>query len=329
MYDFAAAIIKIDLDQCIIGRFQKANCRDCDVCPLDAIDFSPYPSIDELKCIGCGICYSACRFSAIDSNKDDMYILNETEELEEIKIGCIFSQSDIKVSCISRITDALLLYWIAHKKRITVIKGRCNSCKFKETKKLFFYNLKKAITLADAFDMKADIKVKTIPSKEKFIPTLSVSRRDLFKIRTKSKKITKREIILGQLKGKKPAKELEYPETATISIEDGCILCGICEHICPQEAILIEKDAVGKVFFNPMLCVGCKECIKACLYNAISIKPATTKNLAQRPYIVFEVKQQICPSCGKSFYSTTAGLCPTCKSREQKKKSLLDFIKNI
>lgn len=297
---------------------------------MDAISFFPHLSIDNLKCIECGICYSACKFPAITLNKDDSYILSHTKELNKIEIGCIFAQSDIKVSCISRITESLLLSWMMNKKTITINKGNCKSCKFKKTKKLFFYNLKKAVILAKSFGIEINLKIKTATSDKKFIPTLSVSRRDLLRITSKSKKKSKREVILTQIKEKELKKDLGYPEIATISIGSSCNLCGICEHVCPQEAILIEKKEIGRVLFNPKLCIGCKECTEACLYDAIKIKPATTKSLTLKPLILIEIKQKICESCKKPFYSTSNDrLCPACKSREQKKKSLIDFIKNI
>lgn len=50
--------------------------------------------------------------------------------------------------------------------------------------------------------------------------------------------------------------------------EDYCILCGICERKCPNEAISI----VDKILVDNILCTGCGVCAENCPKNVIKIR---------------------------------------------------------
>ncbi|MFO7973854.1 MAG: 4Fe-4S binding protein [Candidatus Hydrogenedentota bacterium] len=47
-----------------------------------------------------------------------------------------------------------------------------------------------------------------------------------------------------------------------------CILCGICQTVCPVEAISIGRS----VMINQDICTGCGECVAACPQDALSLK---------------------------------------------------------
>lgn len=52
-----------------------------------------------------------------------------------------------------------------------------------------------------------------------------------------------------------------------------CVGCGICETICPFEAIRIEETPKGKIaVVNEVKCKGCGQCVAACPIGAMSLR---------------------------------------------------------
>lgn len=75
---------------------------------------------------------------------------------------------------------------------------------------------------------------------------------------------------------KKPA-TIQYPFEATPKAKDfrglimyeesKCTFCVQCEAVCPPGAILFDQNLENgqlKYFYNPYLCIYCKECVRAC-----------------------------------------------------------------
>ena len=336
--DFASCgTISINSSNCIRHTFSKTHCRECeDICPVDAIRFTPFPKVDNRLCIGCGLCYSACRFSAIEMEKDDEYIIDATKKENPIDIGCLRAESKLKITCISRLTESLLLSWFLDNKEVIIKRGNCKRCKMKSSLTYFRGNLRKAIQLSLSLAVPPRIKIKRVPSTHIYIPKeKSLSRREIFtglskRFKTK-RKIAKREILLNLIKQQEIIEAKSYPEIALIKIDEQCNVCGVCEHICPTDAILIKKTKESaEIHFNPAFCVNCKECEKACIREAIHAHKATTKEFKTKPYVAFTAKRIVCQHCGKEFYSLNEeNICPVCKNKEEGKQKFLDFLKNI
>jgi Fe-S-cluster-containing hydrogenase component 2 len=50
--------------------------------------------------------------------------------------------------------------------------------------------------------------------------------------------------------------------------EDLCMGCGVCEEVCPTDAITMEGE-VARV--NGELCTGCGECVEVCPADAVTL----------------------------------------------------------
>ncbi len=50
--------------------------------------------------------------------------------------------------------------------------------------------------------------------------------------------------------------------------DDACIACGVCEEVCPSDAVEIRD---GRAWFDDDACVGCAECITTCPEGALDI----------------------------------------------------------
>ena len=52
-----------------------------------------------------------------------------------------------------------------------------------------------------------------------------------------------------------------------------CILCGICQRVCPAMAIDVEKKQRTWTI-NPFQCVQCNSCIYACPKSSLAMEPS-------------------------------------------------------
>lgn len=59
------------------------------------------------------------------------------------------------------------------------------------------------------------------------------------------------------------------PEVASIR-EALCSGCGICENVCPYDAITVERSGIAVV--NEILCSGCGLCAASCPAGAIEVR---------------------------------------------------------
>jgi len=332
MKDFAGCgNVKIDYSRCVRNTFSKSTCRDCyNVCITEAIKLTPTPKIDNNACIQCGLCYAACKFSAISIKKDNLHLMKSTEDDNKIDVGCIFAESEIKIACVSRLSEDVLLDWFLKEKDIIIKKGNCKTCKFNSTLAYFYDSLKNAVILSKAINKKPQIKIQTKKSESVFIPKETLSRRDILSNLRPKTSPTKRKITTRLIKDNIKT-DIEYKYSARIYISNECNLCKICQHVCPTNAIRIIKDKdSGHIYFNPSACVKCYACEDACIRKAIEIKDSTVSEITKESYEIFEVKQKVCKNCGAVFYSNSEDdICFSCITKKERKKSLIDFFKDI
>ncbi|ACU94433.1 NADH:ubiquinone oxidoreductase chain I-like protein [Cryptobacterium curtum DSM 15641] len=59
---------------------------------------------------------------------------------------------------------------------------------------------------------------------------------------------------------------------------DECILCGMCQRVCPSDAIVVEKKN-GTWSIDHFRCVQCSACVRACPTSSLSMEPEYQKPL--------------------------------------------------
>ena len=52
---------------------------------------------------------------------------------------------------------------------------------------------------------------------------------------------------------------------------DACILCGMCQRVCPADAITVDRKA-GDWTINPYSCIQCASCTHECPKNCLSME---------------------------------------------------------
>lgn len=331
MNDFShCGYVRIDNNLCTHTKLKISSCSECiEFCVSDAMHFTNYGlAIDENRCVNCGICYAACPNSAIIVKKDNEKLIKSTEG--NLDIGCIFSNASIKVACVSRITDDVMVTYLASGKNVTIKKGECSDCAFKKTLPVFDKNLERARNIAASLNIKSSLSVEKDAAKQVHIPKNSVSRRELFATFLAQNQTNKRE-ILKKAVGSLVKKQVDYDGIFELKISNACTFCGMCEIVCTQNAIAVKKyEDSGKIYFNPSLCTGCKACVESCIQNAISFKHGTTLDLKSKAVKLIEMQKNVCKLCGKEFFSQKdEDVCYLCKDKQNKKNDLLQFLKDL
>ncbi|AHF97807.1 hypothetical protein DESACE_03100 [Desulfurella acetivorans A63] len=308
---------------CSHNTYWKSACSKCiEVCPFEALAIDFENNVVVGDCIGCGVCYSACENDAIELNRNlDIDII---KNVTEPSFGCIFAKGDNKISCISRLGENLIVYFVLKFGYINIFKGNCEKCKFKMSLEVFEKNLKKTQEILKALDISFDaVKIEQSSLDKPFEPNFGISRRDVFKIK---ERVPKRDFLIELIK-ENIKQSAEYIGTIRLSINEICDFCSICESVCPKGAIIIEKRETAAIYFNPSLCSACKNCIDACPKNAITAKKAFVEDLIPKALKLFEKPKKIC-SCGNVYY-TDEEICPECEIKNKKRQELLSYIKDL
>lgn len=55
---------------------------------------------------------------------------------------------------------------------------------------------------------------------------------------------------------------------------EGCVACGVCDMICPND--VIRTDGTGYPYIAyPQDCTGCRLCQERCAFEVIDVKPGS------------------------------------------------------
>lgn len=77
--------------------------------------------------------------------------------------------------------------------------------------------------------------------------------------------------------------------------KDACVSCGACVPVCPQGIHTISEE--GHAVRRDITCIGCRQCLDACLYNALDIV-GEVKTISEIMDVVLE---------DRSFYEMSGG----------------------
>jgi heterodisulfide reductase subunit A len=67
--------------------------------------------------------------------------------------------------------------------------------------------------------------------------------------------------------------------------QDLCIGCGLCQEICPYQAMTIQNKKSKTI---PALCGGCGTCASTCPEHAITMKHYTNKQILAEVVTAFQ-----------------------------------------
>ena len=298
----------IELNSKLCMNFQNKNlvCHECtDSCPTNALELvNNLPVLNTSKCTNCGYCISKCDVLAFDNRKIPYNeIINQINQYPNSNITCDNANNHvkgIKIPCYLNMDLNTMLQLSKYKNSISLYVGDCSTCLKAEYETIYNHitDLQKQI---DNLGIQFTIQTNKSKLDEKDSETINgMSRRELFqkislkklrnfnfneesnlnrnkstKLLLKEKNLYKRGLFNTYFEEKKNQVDINNVKQKFISIEtsDLCNGCGICEKICPTNAITWHDnlDATSSLMFDTRACIACKKC-EACPEDAIIFK---------------------------------------------------------
>lgn len=91
-----------------------------------------------------------------------------------------------------------------------------------------------------------------------------------------------------------PAQEKEPPSGLKGHVVNDvaeCIACGICQRVCPADAIAVDKKA-RTWSIDPFRCVQCGSCVGACPQHCLAMEPSYTPVSAKQYAITLDIPER-------------------------------------
>lgn len=341
--------IELNSKLCINYKNKNLVCNKCiDICPTDALELvNNVPVINNNKCTNCGYCISTCDVLAFDNIKSPYSeIINQINEFPESNITCDNAENHskgIKVPCYLNIDLNILLQLNKYKKTVSFYLGNCSTCLKAELNTIqdHVLDLQKQLN-----ELSIPLTIKTYNTKlneEDNEIINGLTRRELFQkislkkfrnfkfeeegdsnknkitnILLKEKNLYKRRLFNGYIAEKKSQININVISKMFTSIEisDMCNGCGICEKICPTEAITWHNDSNSNnnLMFNNQACIACQKC-SACPENAIMLNNISfNEYINSENKILASFKLVKCTNCGDSFRTNESNeICSLCQ----------------
>jgi ferredoxin len=279
------------IQQALCTRFltPKSSCTLCaDLCPVEAITFSEAGPDVGPSCLSCGVCHSACPTGAMGLSQDDDTSLIEDLDVAEGKetfgISCLRGdgKADLRVSCLGRLTEFLLLQPLHHNPdvRLEIMQPTCDECPMNRAMARFenlLSRVRHLHKLAGAEQETVFItRIPLQPLTRNNAARENGSRREFLQaLRNKTTVVMTAALPQGQKKAGSlvPAYREQKPENhkrtnllaslrtlteksqnqplyipssesliADISFNYHCTACGVCAAVCPTGALKLTKN---------------------------------------------------------------------------------------
>ncbi len=345
--------VELNSKLCMNYQNKKNVCHKCiDVCPAAALELvNNIPVINTSKCTNCGYCISTCDVLAFDNLKSPYNeIIDQINQYPESNITCDNAENHskgIKVPCYLNIDLNILLQLSKYKNSVSFYLGNCPTC-LKAEHDLILNHVLELQKQLNELSIPFNIKINTTKLNEENSEIINgLTRRELFqkisfkKLRNfkfdeegdlkknkfsnlllKEKNLFKRRLFNTYFAEEtneinvKPINKL----IASIETSDVCNGCGICEKICPTNAITWYDDLDSKSYliFDNQACIACQKC-GACPENAIifnSIPFNEYINSEKKVLAIFKLVK--CEKCGDLFKTNDATkICSLCKKEQE------------
>ncbi|RTR25930.1 4Fe-4S binding protein [Deinococcus radiophilus] len=312
--------------RCLRERQAIGGCDLCaQACPHEAVILGPLGNavtIDPDLCTGCGLCVQTCPSGALEydlsgplgSVREQRSGPEATTPNSEATLTC--SQSGAggpAVTCLGRVTPALLSAAGAWQVPLTLLHGDCAACPVgaASVPQRLHRVVQDAERLRAATGQPAQVTVRRAEAQDA----------------ERAQRVTRRG-ALGQLvsSGRRelvgliPERPLPFvdwsePEQRTPEewrwrkaslqptpppgsavywpaplVDDSCMDCPVCSNVCPTEAITRTHDAAGTLHLTLDLsaCTGCMACVDSCPPRAMHRQNHWQASALEAPLILFE-----------------------------------------
>lgn len=300
---YSNTVPRFTAQRCLVVRRAVGGCDRCEqVCPHEAVTIedglAPTVEIDEKKCTACGLCVQVCPSGALEY--DLLALLGAVKEQgDEAKLVCSQAagvESGKAVPCLGRLTESVVVAAGGWDRELTLVHGDCASCSVgsPEVPERLAQVVERAQALREATGRPARVTVREADAAQS--DQERVSRRGLFGAGLRAARGVAADFVpenpLPFLDWSDPKEHLpaEYlwraralrptpaPDAPVFwpapEVDEKCILCPVCENVCPTDAIRreVQEDGSTQLLLNLAACTGCDACVKSCPPGAMHLR---------------------------------------------------------
>lgn len=310
--------------RCLRERQAVGGCDLCArACPHEAVVLGPLGQsvdIDPDRCTGCGLCVQVCPSGALEydltgplDSLREQQRSTSTSEPHASTLTC--SQSGAggpAMTCLGRVTPALLSAAGAWNIPLTLIHGDCAGCTVgaPTVPQRLHLAVSETEKLRSATGQSAQLEVRPA--------TPADHRQQRFSRRGALEQLLgrgRRELVALIPDSPLPFVDWSEPEQrtpeewrwrkATLSpappttapvywpaplVDENCMDCPVCANVCPTEAISRTHDAAGTLHLtiNLSACTGCMACVSSCPPRAMHRQNFWAAAALSAPMLLFE-----------------------------------------
>ena len=325
----------VDYRRCINRLQKQKECEICrSTCHKGAISYDKQISINPELCAGCHLCSGVCPTRCI-STHDSFLKSNNMTEGNTLTVSCKQNGVDanrFKVFCLASLPWEFYAYF-SYKAPIKLVMPDCEDCSANSLQNIIAINERLKMFWGDEYKHKVFISY----TDEVIITEEQYSRREFFNfLPNKLKKAKKsvesslevtpdardkpkededifRKLLIKELSDKK------HP-WYTLTVEDTCWGCAVCEKLCPSKAIeIINNDGQRALAHDVFRCTNCGVCKVTCPEKSIG---EDTIHLASKGENIVQTSiiSKSCETCGCSIKPNGPEKCGLCKSNRMRSK---------
>lgn len=345
-------------EKCLNRRQTRHPCTIChDRCTGGALPKNPVTEkIDWNKCIGCGICVTACPTRCFAPDLKQQRNMTAPIKGEMVSFACAHTKEPVgerRVECLSAVPWEWLAV-LALRTSVQLYTGECGECAVESCREQLLENLallklflgderfESRVILQDdlsvmkrqeerrVMDRRAilgmlgrNMKTKAASSAASITPSLGDEQiRNGFAYRILLANTLRNDCL--ERAGKSGEERPAYASYRVLLPRFGakCHGCGVCARICPNQALSIEKENEHSsiISIEPMKCTACELCRKVCPHGGIiGFEENTVHHLQMQGHA--RVRHKSCIRCGESIPADTEdGMCIACSAKYGKLK---------
>lgn len=290
----------------MVERHVVGGCDLClQICPHGAIKITDKVEISD-DCTGCGLCVQECPSGALEYDLlPTLAALKDQGLGEKAAIKCSkVPGPEPTLPCLARISVAELMASSAWTQTLSLIHGNCANCNLgsldvprnlqKVIEKAALYGQKNA-QMVQSDENKAVNQEKNLSRREAMGSFWSKTRENLANLIPENPLpgvSATIEIEKIPLEWSWRRKALRFSEKAYWPhpiVNEDCIMCPVCENVCPTDAIERKRlvDGNYQLFLEVNACTGCNACVVSCPPDAMELEKLVEKTDLDQKILLF------------------------------------------